>query len=54
MNGQSQEIAGTICEKIGHNIAVFEQIGKTMCSKCGMTLDEIRMDIGKTPQPKAA
>ena len=52
--GTSQQIASDNCCIHGHIIAIFEKINTTMCTKCGMTLDEIRNDIGKTPVPIAA
>jgi hypothetical protein len=52
MNGTLKQIAEEVCAKHGHNIAHLDSIGKTICTKCGMNLDEIRAD--KTPIAKAA
>jgi len=40
------EVAADVCGKLGHNIALFERLGKYgkdfLCTKCGLMLDEIR------------
>jgi hypothetical protein len=39
----TQEVSCAVCAREGHNIALFESLGRYfICTKCGMNLDEIR------------
>jgi protein-arginine kinase activator protein McsA len=37
-----KKVAEQLCEKHGHSLARIEPATDVLCSKCGMTLDEIR------------
>ena len=38
----TKEIAAKVCAVHGHSIAYFKEINRAFCSKCGMTIAEIR------------
>ena len=52
---QTPEVSWAVCSKHGHNIVFFEN-GKFICTKCGMSLDEIRgkKETHRITDPKAA
>jgi hypothetical protein len=49
--GNAGVVASNVCEKEGHSLCYLPSVGETMCSKCGMTIAEIRGEV-KEPEPE--